>query len=76
MESGLRKLYYNIDRDDISFPFQNGGFTQRGSDRFSRELDQWIKKMKCSGATGTRLENFRDIKVGIIYHALFALAML
>jgi hypothetical protein len=33
--------------------------------RFAKELDQWLKKMKCSGATGQRLENFRDIKVGI-----------
>lgn len=33
---------------------------------FNKELDQWLKKMKCSGATGQKLENFRDIKV-ILY---------
>ena len=35
-------------------------------DRYSRDLDQWIKKMKCSGATGIRLDTFKDIKVGVL----------
>ena len=31
----------------------------------ARRLDQYVKKMKCSGATGVGIENFKDIKVGI-----------
>ena len=33
--------------------------------KYAKELDQWLRKMKCSGSAGMRLENFRDIKVGI-----------
>jgi len=32
-------------------------------DRCTRELDQWVKKMKCSGNIG--LEQFKDIKIGV-----------
>ena len=28
-------------------------------------LEQWIKKLKCSGCTGTELEGFSDIHVGL-----------
>ena len=28
----------------------------------ARKLDQFVKKMKCSGATGVGLESFKDIK--------------
>ena len=28
-------------------------------------LEQWIKKLKCSGCTGTELEGFKDIHVGL-----------
>lgn len=38
---------------------------QQQQERFARELDQWLRKMRCSGATGTRLDSFRDIKVGV-----------
>ena len=31
----------------------------------SWQLEQWIKKLKCSGCTGTELESFRDIHVGL-----------
>ena len=31
----------------------------------ARRLEQFVKKMKCSGATGVGIENFKDIKVGI-----------
>ena len=31
----------------------------------ARRLDQYVKKMKCSGATGVGIENFKDIKVGV-----------
>ena len=30
------------------------------------ELEQWTKKMRCSGATGQQLESFKDIKVGVL----------
>ena len=32
----------------------------------ARELDQWTKKMRCSGTTGSKLENFKVIKVGVL----------
>ena len=28
----------------------------------ARKLDQFVKKMKCSGATGVGIETFKDIK--------------
>ena len=28
-------------------------------------MSQWLKKMKCTGVTGVRLESFGDIKIGI-----------
>ena len=28
------------------------------------EIEQWIKKLKCSGCTGTELESFPDVHVG------------
>ena len=31
----------------------------------SWQLEQWIKKLKCSGCTGTELESFSDIHVGL-----------
>ena len=31
----------------------------------SWRLEQWIKKLKCSGCTGTELESFSDIRVGV-----------
>ena len=31
----------------------------------SWRLEQWIKKLKCSGCTGTELESFQDIHVGV-----------
>ena len=34
--------------------------------RYAREIDQWIKKMKCSGTTGLRLDSFKDVKVGVL----------
>ncbi|CAB4068287.1 SETD7 [Lepeophtheirus salmonis] len=34
-------------------------------ERYSRELEQWIRKMKCTGNGGMRLEQFKDIKVGL-----------
>ncbi len=39
---------------------------ERGVEKYARELDQWIKKMKCTGQTGQKLENFKDIKVGVL----------
>ena len=38
---------------------------EKGPDRSARELDQWIKKMKCNNSTGMKLEQFKDIKVGV-----------
>ena len=35
-------------------------------EKLARELDQWTKKMRCSGTTGSKLENFKDIKVGAL----------
>ena len=34
-------------------------------DQYAKELEQWLKKMKCTGVTGVRLESFSDITVGI-----------
>ena len=31
----------------------------------SRTLEQWIKKLKCSGSSGIGLETFTDIRVGV-----------
>ena len=31
----------------------------------SWQLEQWVKKLKCSGSTGTELENFPDIRIGV-----------
>ena len=31
----------------------------------SRVLEQWIKKLKCSGSSGIGLETFSDIRVGV-----------
>ena len=39
---------------------------RKETNHFSREIDQWLKKMRCTGATGQRLEKFRDIKVGVL----------
>ena len=33
------------------------------TERFAKDMEQWLRKMKCSGATGMRLDSFRDIKV-------------
>ena len=30
-----------------------------------RKLEQWIKKLKCSGSSGIGLETFTDIKVDV-----------
>jgi len=32
----------------------------------ARSLDQWLKKMKCTGVTGRSLEHFTEIKVGVL----------
>ena len=34
-------------------------------DEYAKDLSQWLKKMKCTGVTGVRLESFGDIKIGI-----------
>ena len=31
----------------------------------SWRLEQWVRKLKCSGSTGTQLESFPDIRVGV-----------
>ena len=31
----------------------------------AKDLEQWVKKMKCSGSSGIGIESFEDIKVGI-----------
>ena len=35
-------------------------------DQYAKDLEQWLKKMKCTGVTGVRLESFSDINVGIL----------
>ena len=32
----------------------------------SWRLEQWVRKLKCSGSTGTQLESFPDIRVGVV----------
>ncbi len=32
---------------------------------YSKDLDQWLRKMKCTGVTGVSLTNFADVKVGV-----------
>jgi len=34
-------------------------------DKLARDLEQWVKKMKCSGSSGIGLETFPDIRVGV-----------
>ena len=34
----------------------------------SWRLEQWVRKLKCSGSTGTQLESFPDIRVGVTRH--------
>ena len=41
---------------------KGGGLTQQ---QVAKELEQWVKKMKCSGSSGIGIETFEDIKVGI-----------
>ena len=36
---------------------------ESGVEKASRELEQWINKMRCNSATGVKLEHFKDIKV-------------
>ena len=31
----------------------------------AQELEQWVKKMRCSGSTGLGIESFGDIRVGV-----------
>ena len=31
----------------------------------AKDLDQWVKKLKCSGTSGVGIESFADIRVGI-----------
>ncbi len=38
---------------------------QQQHQRMVRDLDQWMRKMRCSGLTGTRLDSFRDVRVGV-----------
>ncbi len=38
---------------------------QKTVEEYAKDLDQWVKKMKCTGVTGIRLETFSEIKVGI-----------
>ena len=33
--------------------------------RVSRQLDQWVKKLKCSGSSGIGLETFKEVRVGV-----------
>ena len=34
--------------------------------KHAKDLEQWVKKMRCSGPTGVKIDNFRDIKVGVL----------
>ena len=34
-----------------------------------RRLEQWVKKLKCSGSSGISLETFKDINVGDVSHS-------
>lgn len=38
---------------------------QSEAGRLAHELEQWVKKMKCSGTTGLSLESFPDIRIGV-----------
>lgn len=55
-------------RFTFCYPGEVGGhlcekFSQRPAMDTARELDQWVKKMKCSGATGLDITSFPEIKV-------------
>ena len=39
--------------------------TENTQHKIARELDQWVKKLKCSGSSGIGIESFPDIKVGV-----------
>ena len=33
--------------------------------KVGRQLEQWVKKLKCSGSSGIGLETFKEIRVGV-----------
>jgi len=33
-------------------------------EQIAKELEQWVRKMRCTGSTGIKLDNFTDIKIG------------
>jgi hypothetical protein len=39
---------------------------EKGVERYARDLDQWMKKMRHTGLSGMKLEHFKDIKVGVL----------
>lgn len=40
--------------------------TEEQIDKYAKDLEQWVKKMRCSGATGVKIDNFKEIKVGVL----------
>ena len=38
---------------------------EQKKERAAKTLDQWVKKMKCSGDSGLGIESFKDIRVGV-----------
>lgn len=48
-----------------SSPHEQKVFHQKTTEEYAKDLEQWLKKMKCTGVTGIRLESFAEIKVGM-----------
>ena len=44
---------------------------QQAGTRVPRLLEQWVKKLKCSGSSGIGLESFPDIRLDTLLKHLF-----
>ena len=37
---------------------------ENDQERQAREIEQWLRKVKCTGGGGSRLEQYKDLKIG------------
>ena len=56
--SGPSQYFLGPSRDSLLL-------SQRMKLPVQRELEQWVKKLKCSGSSGVGIETFQEIKVGV-----------
>lgn len=55
--SGLESTLDEEDQQDVE---------EEETDLCAYNLEQWLKKIKCTGVTGRTLEHFQEIKVGVL----------